>query len=231
MSLFRAKIVIVALLLFLVYLPLGAQDFDYQMVLSNSINWSKIDWRYKVDYQIRLKDNVRNLDRQLFEFVGTYMPSRSWELVPDFRISFTDEIVEYRPGFGVIYKIAWGEKIFVRQLVNQVKYQADIEENGKVKHGLRYVLFYNHLITKELLFSSGAAFFYRWQEDYTGFQFFRAVTGLVYIFDSTHTLSISPYFGIEDPLGEISFLGGVMIGFTIRLRDKSKYLPARYISF
>jgi len=213
------------------YLPLGAQGFDYQMIVSNSINWSKIDWRYKIDYQLRLKDNVRSLDRHLLEFVGTYMPSRSWELVPDFRISITPDIIEYRPGFGVIYKITWGKKIFFRQLVNQVKYQADIEESGRVKHGFRHVLFYNHLITKELLFSSGSALFFRWQDNFTGFQFYRAVVGLIYIFDSTHSLGISPYFGIEDPLGAISFTGGVMIGYSIRLRDSFKYLPARYINF
>jgi hypothetical protein len=57
------------------------------------------------------------------------------------------------------------------------------------------------------------------------------IAGLVYIFDSTHSLTLTPYLGMEDPLGNLEFTPGIVLVASIQLKGDSKYLPARYISF
>lgn len=227
----RAALLILLLFFSMSSISLYADNLDGQLILSGKLARSTEQWRFTGDYQIRLNDDLRALDFHMFEFTSTYMPSPNWEIVPDFRISMYPDRFEFRPGFGILYKIAWGKKIFIRQIVNQVKWQLDITSDGILKNGLRYGLFYNHVLTKKLMFNSGAAILYRWSDAYTGFQFVRFLAGLSINFDSTHAFNISPYFGLEDPFRDISYTLGVMIIFSMRVKDKSKYLPARYVSF
>jgi len=212
-------------------MSLFADNIDGQMILSNKISFAQESWRSSLDYQIRLEDNLRSLDVHLLEGVATYMPDRNWEIVPDFRISIFPDRFEFRPGLGVIYKFVWGEKIYINQIVNQVKWQADITGLGVFKHAVRYGLFYNTVLSKKLIFNTGAAVLYRWSENYTGIQFIRMIAGISYIFDSLLSVNFSPYFGIENPISEVSYLAGLMVIFSIQTRDGAKYLPARYVSF
>ncbi len=195
--------------------------------LSKAYNY----WRFTGEYQIRLEDNLRALNYHFLEFTAPYMPTQNWEIVPDFRMSMYPDRFEFRPGIGILYKYSWGKKIFIKQFINQVKWQIDIESTGAVKHGLRYALFYNQVLNKRFLFSSGIGVLYRWSEYYNGVQFIRMIAGLVYIFDSTHSLTMTPYLGLEDPFGTILYTPGFILVANIRLKGDSKYLPARFVTF
>lgn len=59
---------------------------------------------------MRLKDNAQSLDRWFFEFVATYMHSKYWEIVPDYRFSIKHENVEHPPAFGVYRKDLYGSE-------------------------------------------------------------------------------------------------------------------------
>lgn len=227
----QAVLLIIVLFFLMSSISLCADDLDGQLIFSGRLAGSTENWRFTGDYEIRLDQDLRALDYHLFEAVASYMPNRNWEIVPDFRISMFPDRFEFRPGFGILNKITWGKKIFIRQIVNQVKWQLDITNDGVLKNGLRYGLFYNHVMNKKLMFNSGVGIFYRWSDSYTGFQFIRFVAGLSVNFDSTHAVTFSPFFGLEDPFKDISYTLGLMIIFSMRLKDNSKYLPATYISF
>ena len=94
-----------------------SKTWDNQLYIGNKIANIKKDWRYSGELQVRLRDNMQYLDNWFLEGVATYMISEKWELVPDLRFSVKPSEVEFRPGFGVIYKVL-SEKI---QFVNQFK--------------------------------------------------------------------------------------------------------------
>jgi len=210
---------------------LSAATVDGQIFSGMKLSKSLDQWRFTGEYQIRLNENLGALDNHYLEFTSPYMPTKHWEIVPDFRVSMYPSRFEFRPGMGVLYKLSWGKKIYISQLIQQVKWQTDFESTGVVKHGLRYAVFYNQVLSKRLMFTSGIGALYRWSDAYTNLQFIRMIAGLVYIFDSTHSLTFTPYLGMEDPLGNLEFTPGIVLVASIQLKGDSKYLPARYISF
>jgi len=210
---------------------LFSAEIEGQVFSGAKISKSFHNWRFSGEYQIRLNDNLRALDNHLIEITAPYMPVQNWEIVPDFRMTMYADRFEFRPGIGILYKASWGKKIFVKQFINQVKWQTDFESNGAVKHGLRYALFYNQVLGKKLLFSSGIGILYRWSDNYNGVQFIRMIAGLVYVFDSTHSLTMTPYLGLEDPFGRITYTPGFILVANFSLKGDSKYLPARFVTF
>lgn len=216
--------------------PLFAQindtidEWDNQMFISNKVAWSKEQWRYTGEFQVRLENNTRDLQLYLVEGVATYMPNSKWEIVPDLRFSVYSNKVEIRPGFGVIRKQYW-EKKHKNQLAHQMKYQADIETTGIVKHGFRYIVFHNVVLSEKFLISSALGGFYRWSDAFTGAQFARAMTGVGYSFDKQHIISLSYFVGAENRGDYTSFIGGPVVQLVIRFDDDYKYVPAKYISF
>ena len=225
------SIVMIPLFLFAFSSQLFSADVDGQIFSGVRLAKSLEYWRFTGEYQIRLNNNLRSLDNHLLEFVASYMPNKNWEIVPDFRVSMYPDKFEFRPGFGVLYKITWGKKIFIKQFINQLKWQVDIESTGAVKNGLRYALFYNQVLSKKLMFNSGIGALYRWSDNYNGIQFIRMIAGLVYIFDTTHSLTLTPYLGLEDPFGDITYTPGFILVANIQLKGDSKYLPARFVTF
>jgi len=209
---------------------LFANDLDAVLFLSNKVIGSNTDWRFSGEYQVRLNDNISSLKEHYFEGVASYLPNERWEIVPDFRVTVKPERLEFRPGIGLIHKTVWGKKIFLHQLVNQVKWQTDIESTGIVKHGLRYALFYNYVFDKKWMFISGGGILYRFSDAYDGFQYVRFFAGLGYQIASDLFLNVNYYLGLEDPFGAITYETGPMINLVIRLKNNTKYLPARYIN-
>jgi hypothetical protein len=204
--------------------------WDNQLFFSNKAAWSKGNWRYTGEFQIRLFENTKKLNSYLMEGVASYMPNAKWEIIPDLRFTVTSTKDEVRPGLGVIYKQFWGAK-FKNQLAHQMKYQADFVIGGKVKTGFRYIIFHNIVLNDKLIMSSAAGAFYRWSNDFTGVQFGRVMTGLGYSFDKQHLLSLSYFVGIENGGEQVSYIGGPLIQLVIRFSDDYKYVPAKYISF
>ncbi|MCK5735068.1 MAG: hypothetical protein KAH21_01270 [Spirochaetaceae bacterium] len=210
---------------------LFADSVEGQIFSGIKISKPYESWRFSGEYQIRLEDNLRALDNHFLEFTGPYMPNHNWEIVPDFRMTMYPDRFEFRPGIGILYKFSWGKKIFIKQFINQLKWQTDFESTGVIKHGLRYALFYNQVLNKRFLFTSGAGVLYRWSDNFNGIQFIRMIAGLVYIFDSTHSLTMTPYLGLEDPTGNLTYTPGFVLVANIHLKGNSKYLPARYVTF
>jgi len=224
-------IIFFSILWLLIISGISAATVDGQLFSGIKMSKALEQWRFTGEYQIRLNENLTELDNHYLEFTFPYMPSKHWEIVPDLRFSLYSDRFEFRPGFGVLYKLSWGKKIYVKQLIQQVKWQTDIESTGRIKHGLRYAVFYNQMLNKKIMFNSGAGALYRWADNYNGLQFIRMIAGIVYIFDSTHSLTINPYLGMEDPFGQLEVTPGLVLIASIQLKGNSKYRPARYLSF
>ena len=207
------------------------KNWDNQLYIGNRYVWSSDNWRYMAEFQIRLENDIRSLQQYYFEGAATYMPNKNWEIVPDFRYTIHPDRTEFRPGLGAIYKILWTKKQ-INQLAHQFKWQADIENNGEFKHGMRYILFYNRsIIQKKLGLTSGGGLFYRWSDSFNGVQFARAFMGLAYSFNDIHTLSFNYFIGAENRATHWEYIGGPFVTFVINLDNDSKFVPAKYISF
>lgn len=67
--------------------PISAQEQDNSdnlLFVGTKLAYAKNHWRYSGEFQSRFKDNWSGLDNWFIEGVATYMPSRHWEIVPDF---------------------------------------------------------------------------------------------------------------------------------------------------
>ena len=161
--------------------------WDNQLYIGNKVALGKNDWRYSGELQVRLNNNMQNLEYRFFEGVVTYMISKRLELTPDFRFSIEPEENEFRPGFGVVNKLL-SENF---QFVNQLKWQIDIDNNGNYENGLRYVAFLNYKVSDHLIPNFVAGGFYRWKDDFNGIQFFRFGPGLAYVIDVKHVINFN----------------------------------------
>jgi len=149
-------------------------SWDNQLYLGNKIAINRNNWRFSGELQVRLKNNTQSLDNYFFEGVASYMISKKWEIVPDFRMTIKPEDVEYRPGFGVVYK-AIKDKF---QFVNQIKLQTDLSAIESTEYGVRYALFFNWLIDDKYIPNFALGVFYRWKDNFNGVQFVRFGPGL-----------------------------------------------------
>ncbi|TRX65951.1 DUF2490 domain-containing protein [Carboxylicivirga sp. M1479] len=144
------------------------KQWDNQIFLGNKVSWGKNKWKYSGELQTRLIENARTLDRWYIEGVSSYMPNKNWEIVPDLRVSFRPNSTEYRPGIGVLRKDHFnkGEEL-KHQLVHQVKFQADFKPDN-TDFGLRYITFYNNIVSKKVIATGLAGIFYSWNDQFQG---------------------------------------------------------------
>lgn len=203
------------------------RNWDNQIYLGNKVAFGKDKWKFSGELQVRLENNFQSLDNWYFEFVSTYLISEKFEIVPDFRFTIKPDRVEYRPGFGVLYKKTT-EKI---QFVNQVKWQIDIDNHGKTGNALREVVFLNHKFTDKFVATTVAGFIYRWWPEWNGFQYIRVGPGITYIFDDKHILNFSYFVGVENDTHNWLWAGIPMIQLVIHVTKKYKYTPAYYFDF
>ena len=191
------------------------------------LGWGKEKWRSTGELQFRVKDNMRTLDRWFVEGVKSYLPTKNWEFSLPIRFAVTPNHNEFRPGLGIIYKMYPKEKM---QIAHQVLWQVDIQ-SSETKNGLRYALFYNHIVNEKILVNVVGGIFYRWENDFTGIQFLRAGGGLAYIIDEKHTLNFSYFVGATDTGQEWVYQGIPFLQLVINLNGKYEYVPAKYINF
>ncbi|MDB4835146.1 hypothetical protein OAH12_01020 [Cyclobacteriaceae bacterium] len=178
--------------------------------------------------QVRLINNTKSLDRWYGEFVAAYMPSKHWEIVPDLRYTIKPSESEVRPGLGILYKNLFSKS----QLVHQFKYQADIGLETGLRHGFRYVMFYNIKMSDNLLANLVGGGFYSWSDDFSGIQFIRAGGGFNWLLDVKHILSLNYFYGasqLNDGLWVHQ--GSALVQFTIKLNKEYQYVPAYFINF
>ncbi len=232
------KIIPSFFLLLISLLQINAQDidrWDNWFLLGNKIVLGgKNNFKHSHELQWRVNDNMRSLKEWYYEGVFTYSPNAKWELVPDFRASIKPEKMDYRFGFGAVRKdyFSRGTDRFDGQLVQQLKYQIDIDGKGNVRHGVRCVVTYNHIFGEHLIVSGRVGPFHRWGEEFTGIEFVRGGPVFTYIFDTLHTVSLAPLFGAGNikPNGwAYSFTP--MVSLIIRINKEYKYVPAKYINF
>jgi len=207
--------------------------WDHWFVLSNKVIVDGGEkWRHSHDLQIRLNNNVRSLERIMYEGAFTYSPNRKWDIVPDFRISNKPTEFEYRPGLGVVRKMYWGKDSVVQgnSLAHQIKYQADITSR-ETQHGVRYIVFYNHLVNDKFIIGGLGGGFYRWSENFTGIQFIRVGASFSWIFNEHNTLSIIEAIGFENRGEYLTYANFPMIQLIIRAKKDYKYRETLIFSF
>jgi len=205
------------------------KNWDNQIYMGNKVTWGSHRWKYSGEIQVRLEDNFHSLDRWYIEGVATFLVSKHFEIVPDLRYTIKPNSTEFRPGLGVNYK-----KIFKDyQFVNNIKWQIDMSSpDGSKDNGLRYGLFINHTIINDKLAASfGAGIFYRWRDDFKGFQFVRFGPSLIYILNKKHTLNFSYFLSTENN-GEFWEWAGIpVIQLIININKNYKYVPAKYFNY
>jgi len=232
MRIYLKSIIISFVMLFSAVVSANAQNstnWDNQIYLGNKVAFGANKWRYSGELQARLENNFQQLDNWYLEFVSNYLASENIEVVPDFRFTIKPDKVEWRAGLGFLYKIL-GSK---NQFVNQVKWQFDIDNHGKIGNAAREVIFFNHSINDKVVFSTVAGFIYRWWSDWNGFQYIRVGPGISYIFDEQHVLKMSYFVGVENNTKQWLWAGIPMLQLVINISkpDEYKYIPAYYFNF
>ncbi len=195
------------------------------------------NWKHSHELQWRAKEDVTALDQVFYEAVITYSPNATWEIVPDFRMARKNDVMDFRPGFGIVRKdyFKWAPK---GQFVHQLKYQYDINNRGDGRHGLRYVINYNQVINESLVVSGLIGGFYRWSGDFNGVEFVRFGPSIAYVFNEVHSLGFAPLIGVGnlgfDENGEkLGWVGSFtpLIQLIIRVKKDYKFTPSKYINF
>ncbi len=62
---------------------------DKQACLGNKFTFGKNRWKQSIEWKVRLKDNLQELDNWFVEYVASYLTSNLFEIVPDFRFTIS----------------------------------------------------------------------------------------------------------------------------------------------
>jgi hypothetical protein len=204
-------------------------NWDNTLYFSNKLAWGSDTWRQSTEFQTRFKDDFSALEQWHLEYAATYLASESWEFIPDFRFTRKPDRLEYRPGLGVIYKHIVNKS----QLVHQIKYQYDAKGNGRNdSQGIRYAFFYNKVFSEHWIGTFLAGGLFEFGPDFSGFLGLRAGPAVAYVFNNVHSINVGYFYGlINDKQGNYSHLGIPSFQLIINIREKYKYVPAKYINF
>ncbi|MCF6358893.1 MAG: DUF2490 domain-containing protein [Draconibacterium sp.] len=205
----------------------SSKNWDNQSYIGNKVATANGDWRFSGELQVRLKDDMQSLDNWFLEGVASYMLSEKIELTPDFRMSIKPDEVEYRPGFGVVYKVTRDNY----QFVNQLKWQIDLDTKKNIDNGLRYAIFINHKLSDKLMSNFAFGAFYRFRDDFKGFEFVRFGPGLAYIINMQHTINFNYLISTKNNTQNWEWGGIAVIQLVININKDYKYVPAKYLSF
>ena len=201
--------------------------WDNQIYLGNKVAGGKNKWKFSGELQTRLRNNMQTLDNWYLEGVTNYLATEWLEVVPDFRFTIKPDKLEWRPGFGLLYKNLQHKL----QFINQVKWQIDISNHGDADQAFREVVFLNYKVNDKIVLSTIAGFIYRWRENWNGFQYIRFGPGISYIFDEKHILNFTYFTGAENHEGQWSWAGIPSIQLLINVSMQYRYKPAYYIEF
>jgi hypothetical protein len=205
----------------------SSKNWDNQAYIGNKVATANGNWRFSGELQVRLKNNMQSLDNWFLEGMATYMLSEKIEIIPDFRISIKPDEVEYRPGFGVVYKVISDNF----QFVNQVKWQIDLDTKNNIDNGLRYAIFVNHKLNDKLMSNFAFGAFYRFRNDFKGFEFVRFGPGLAYIINMQHTINFNYLISTKNNTQNWEWGGIAVVQLVININKDYKYVPAKYLSF
>lgn len=204
--------------------------WDNQIYLANKITGGKDKFKYSGELQVRLKENMQQLDRWYLEAVGSFLVDKNFEIVPDFRFNIKPDETEIRPGLGIIYKHYLKDKF---QFVHQFKWQIDIDSKGHSDHAARYVLFINKKITEKINLSYAIGALYRWrkEDNFSGILFFRNGPSIMYKFSGKHSINFSYFINGTNHKDYWTWAGVPFIQLIININKDYKYVPAKYFNF
>jgi len=204
--------------------------WDNQIFIANKVAGGADKFKYSGELQIRLKDNMQQLDRWYFEGMASFLLSKHFEIVPDLRFNIKPDEKEIRPGLGVLYKHYVKDKF---QFVHQYKWQIDIDNKGHSDQAIRYVLFINKKINDKIIVSYAIGTLYRWrkEDNFSGIQFFRNGPGIDYKFSEKHHLSFSYFINGTNTGEHWTWAGVPFIQLIININKDYKYVPAKYFNF
>lgn len=204
--------------------------WDNQIYFANKISGGKEKFKFTGEIQIRLKDDMQQLDRWYLEAVGSFLVNKHFEIVPDIRFNIKPDEIEFRPGFGVLYKHYIKEKF---QFVHQFKWQVDLDNKSNADHAVRYVLFINKNVSEKIGVNFAVGALYRWrkEDDFRGILFFRAGPGLVYKMTKKHSINFSYLINGTNNIEYWSWAGVPFIQLIINIDNDYKYVPAKYFNF
>ncbi len=204
-------------------------NWDNVMYASNKFTYGTEDWRHSAEFQTRFNDNLSALEQWHIEYAATYLVAKNWEVVPDFRYTRKPNRYEYRPGIGGIYKRIYKESNI--QLVHQLKYQYDIKEGINNSHGLRYAIFFNKVLSDELILTALAGGIFEFGKNFNGFLGLRTGVSAAYVFNKAHSVNIGYFYGLlNDRSNEYTNIGIISFQLIINISREYKYVPAKYFS-
>ncbi len=198
--------------------------WDNQLWLSGKLNLGTGRWRYSGEFQSRTFKNYSALDQWFLEAIASRLLSKKIEIAVPIRFADRGENNEFRPGLSLLYKLYPHEKI---SFVNQFMYQTDIDPN-QVRHGIRYVLFFNWKASEHWIPNAVAGIFYRWQPDFEGFQFIRTGLGLSYHINTKHFINFNYFLGMSNKTERWVYQGIAYLQFSINLNRDYDHKPAKY---
>jgi len=202
-------------------------NWDNVMYVGNKVAWGSETLRHSTEFQTRYNNDFGSLEQWHLEYIASFLVSKKWELVPDFRFTRKPDRTEYRLGFGVIYKSVFDRS----QLVQQVKWQWDKESTGYASHGFRYAIFYNYVFSEHVIGSILAGGLYEIGENFTDFLGIRTGLAVAYVFDKAHSLNAGYFYGAINNGTSYTNVGIVSLQLIINIRKEYKYLPAKYMTF
>lgn len=82
----------------------NSANWDNVLYASNKVSWGSENWKQYGDFQSRYNSDFGTLEQWHLEYAASYLANKHWEITPDFRFTRKQNSVEYRPGFGAVYK-------------------------------------------------------------------------------------------------------------------------------
>jgi len=224
---------VILFLFFLFPALIFSQDtdrWDNQIYMADKVAGGGDKFKYSGEIQIRLKDNMQQLDRWYLEGVASFLVSKHFEIVPDLRFNIKPEEKEIRPGLGVLYKHYVKDQF---QFVHQFKWQIDIDNRDHSDQAVRYVLFVNRKINEKMIVNYAIGALYRWrkEDNFSAIQFFRTGPGIDYKLSAKHYLNFSYFLSGTNNGEHWSWAGVPFIQLVININKDYKYVPAKYFNF
>ncbi len=205
------------------------QAWDNLFYVGNRVSWGPAKWKSSAELQFRLQDNTRQLQQYFVEYIGTYFLSEHVEIAPDFRIAVKPDRVDFRPGLGVVLKYGFVDG----QLVQQFKWQIDIESTGGSSQTLRYFPSYNRVIGDDWIVSVMTGGYYKFSEEKNGISALIVGAGVAYVINKQHTINASYLYAEQQNFADETWFpaGGLILRLIININKEYKYTPAKYINF
>jgi len=160
-------------------------------------------WDFSGEYQVRLRDDMRELKSHFFDFNAFYKATSSFDVNGGYRFTRRPDRNENRWMAGFFWRPRLGEAKpdlddkSIR-ITNQVQYQRDdnseFNEVLVASNSVRFVFLVSKPVTRKLSPFAVAAVMYTWNEEYVGLEKIRFAFGLRIISGNNDRIKIHYVF-------------------------------------